>query len=367
MRPSSVTSRAREEIGALARRAGAHRARLLPRGAATATSTDERLAGTRRCASATVARRRDEAIARFYLAQVAEWTGDYRRAIALERAGHRRRPPPPARAPRRLAGLVSRQGRLLPGDYGARAGPPRPRPTRSATGSAIASGRAACSTRSAGATRRSAITTARASTTQRAAALAPGGRRSRDRRATPRSISPSTTSRSVASTRRAATSSRSRTGWRGPAIRGCAGATRCTRSTPAPSSSWHGGRRRSRWTGPSRSSRPRSSTARRSSRRARSPPRGRALLALGRRDESRDRLERALQVAERIGSPRNAWRARGALGELYHRTGDEAAARLQEHARREILEAAARSLEDDAVRRQLLAAATSEHKADAAL
>ena len=94
---------------------------------------------------------------------------------------------------------------------------------------------------------------------------------------------------------------------------------------------------------------------------------GRALLGLGRRDESRDRLERALQVAERIGTPRNAWRARGALGELHYRNGDEAAARMQEHARREVLEAAARSLADGAVRRQLLAAATSDRKADAAL
>jgi DNA-binding NtrC family response regulator/tetratricopeptide (TPR) repeat protein len=85
--------------------------------------------------------------------------------------------------------------------------------------------------------------------------------------------------------------------------------------------------------------------------------RGRALLVLDRRDEARVVLDEALRVAGRIAYRRTSWRAHGSLAELERRAGCTAEADRHAAEARGLIEQASRSLPEDALRQQLLAGA----------
>lgn len=85
--------------------------------------------------------------------------------------------------------------------------------------------------------------------------------------------------------------------------------------------------------------------------------RGRALLVLDQREEARVVLDEAVRVAGRIAYRRTGWRARGALAELEQRAGHTAEADRHAAEARALLDEASRSLPDETLRQQLLAGA----------
>ena len=85
--------------------------------------------------------------------------------------------------------------------------------------------------------------------------------------------------------------------------------------------------------------------------------RGEALLILERRDDAEHALVEAVRVADAIRYPRATWHAVGLLGEIARRRGDTAAAERYLATHRELIAAAARSVDDPALARALRAPA----------
>ncbi|HZR80518.1 MAG TPA: sigma 54-interacting transcriptional regulator [Candidatus Binatia bacterium] len=87
---------------------------------------------------------------------------------------------------------------------------------------------------------------------------------------------------------------------------------------------------------------------------------GRALLEVERWDDADARLARALAVADRIAAPRLAWRAHALLARVRQARGDREAAERHVAAHRRLVDAAAASLRDAALRRRLYETADAE-------
>ena len=85
--------------------------------------------------------------------------------------------------------------------------------------------------------------------------------------------------------------------------------------------------------------------------------RGRCLVAMDRRDEATEALDRALEIARRLGNPPVQWRALALLAELARRAGDGAGSERHANAARQLAEAHSRTLTDAGLRRSLHALA----------
>ena len=83
--------------------------------------------------------------------------------------------------------------------------------------------------------------------------------------------------------------------------------------------------------------------------------RGRALVAMDRRDEAERDLRGALEVGSRIGYPPVLWRAHSLLSELARRSGDGASVERHAAEARTLVENLAGSLSEAELRREFLA------------
>ena len=80
--------------------------------------------------------------------------------------------------------------------------------------------------------------------------------------------------------------------------------------------------------------------------------RGRALVVADQRDEARQALEQALEIAVGIEYPPVVWRAHSLVAELARRSGDRATADHHAAQARRLVERLSRSLADPELRRE---------------